>query len=224
MLHSTYHHKDTNEDPKTSAVFENLMLLPDNIFWEMIKRSCFDGVSLPKTSGDLRNYQFWCHWDNEGTTNSVYVEPDLFLQFDNFDVIIEAKYGDMGGQYQQQWKNEIISYHNEHGKEKPFIFIAVGGNSDLQTEHIKVCNQKVPIYKCSWTAILISVSKYLEELESLSFMDYSVNSIKRILKNIILAFNINGVYDIKWFDDMRTTYPTINEQSIILFENNFHYE
>lgn len=29
MLHSIYAHKDTYEDPKTSSVFENLMLLPD---------------------------------------------------------------------------------------------------------------------------------------------------------------------------------------------------
>ena len=41
MLHSTYAHKYTYEDPKTSSVFENLMLLPDNVFWHILKSSCF---------------------------------------------------------------------------------------------------------------------------------------------------------------------------------------
>ena len=41
MLQSTYHHKETNEDPKTSAVFENQMLLPDNVFWHLLRQSCF---------------------------------------------------------------------------------------------------------------------------------------------------------------------------------------
>ena len=41
MLHSTYAHKYTYEDPKTSSVFENLMLLPDNVFWHILKSSLF---------------------------------------------------------------------------------------------------------------------------------------------------------------------------------------
>ena len=62
MLHSTYHHKETNEDPKTSAVFENLMLLPDNVFWHLLRQSCFSNDTMPIHSGQLLSYDFWPHW------------------------------------------------------------------------------------------------------------------------------------------------------------------
>ena len=102
MLHSTYHHKETIEDSKTSAVFENVMLLPDNVFWYILRQSCFSNDMMPIHLGLLLSYEFWPHWDRTGTDNTNYVEPDLFLEFELFDVIIEAKYGDYGGQYQHQ--------------------------------------------------------------------------------------------------------------------------
>ena len=37
MIYSTQHNKHINEDPKTSIVFGNLMLLPDNVFWGILK-------------------------------------------------------------------------------------------------------------------------------------------------------------------------------------------
>ena len=103
MLHNTYAHKYTYEDPKTSSVFENLMLLPDNVFWHILKSSCFYNERMLVNSGKLLSYEFWSHWDNTGTDNNTYVEPDLFIRFEEFDVIIEAKYGDYGGQYLKQW-------------------------------------------------------------------------------------------------------------------------
>ena len=82
MLHSTYSHKETNEDPKTSAIFENLMLLPDNVFWHLLRLSCFSNDMMPVNSGTLLSYDFWPHWDRTGTDNTNYVEPDLFLEFE----------------------------------------------------------------------------------------------------------------------------------------------
>ena len=62
MLHSTYHHKETNEVPKTSAVFENLMLLPDNVFWYILRQSCFSNDMMLIYSGKQLSYDFWPHW------------------------------------------------------------------------------------------------------------------------------------------------------------------
>ena len=106
MLHSKYAHKNSYEDPKTSAVFENLMLLPDNVFWHILKSSCFNNAKMQINSGRLVSYDFWPHWDNTGTDNQSYVEPDLFISFEELDVIIEAKYGDYDGQGSSQWKRE----------------------------------------------------------------------------------------------------------------------
>ena len=74
MLHSTYFHKETYEDPKTSAIFENLLLLPDNVFWHILRQSCYSHEDLPTNPGKLLSFDFWPHWDSKGTNNSKYVE------------------------------------------------------------------------------------------------------------------------------------------------------
>lgn len=214
MLHSTYHHKETNEDPKTSAVFENLMLLPDNVFWHLLRQSCFSNDMMPVYSGKLLSYDFWPHWDRTGTDNTNYVEPDLFLEFELFDVIIEAKYGDYGGQYQHQWQQEITAYHNEFGNQKPFVFIAIGGNMSILAETLSLKDERVSIYKCNWLSLLMTVNKYRKELEAISVPDMNVSATMRLLDNIILAFNINGVYNIDWFNTMAESRPIISTSSL----------
>lgn len=214
MLHSTYHHKDNYEDPKTSAIFENLMLLQDNIFWYILRKSCFEHDDLPEYSGRLLSYDFWPHWDCKGTDNSNFVEPDLFLRFEAFDVILEAKYGDYGGQYLQQWRRELIAYCNEYKNEKEVIFIAIGGNQTVHKEFTKIKGKQLLIHKCNWLSILINVNKYEAELEQVTIPDLALSSTKRILENIILAFNLNGVYNISWFADMAIDKPQISSQSI----------
>lgn len=214
MLHSTYHHKETNEDPKTSAVFENLMLLPDNVFWHLLRQSCFSNDTMPIHSGQLLSYDFWPHWDKTDTDNKIYVEPDLFIRFELFDVIIEAKYSDKGGQYERQWKQEITAYHNEYGDEKPFVFIAVGGNMSILAETLSLKDERVCIYKCNWLSLLMTVNKYRNELEAISVPDMNVSATMRLLDNIILAFNINGVYNIDWFNTMAESRPIISASSL----------
>lgn len=214
MLHSTYHHKETNEDPKTSAVFENLMLLPDNVFWHILRQSCFSNDMMPIHSGHLLSYDFWPHWDRTDTDNKIYVEPDLFIRFELFNVIIEAKYSDTGGQYERQWKQEITAYHNEFGNQKPFVFIAVGGNMSILAESLSLKDERVCIYKCNWLSLLMTVNKYRNELEAISVPDMNVSATMRLLDNIILAFNINGVYNIDWFNTMAESRPIISASSL----------
>lgn len=214
MLHSTYHHKETNEDPKTSAVFENLMLLPDNVFWHILRQSCFSNDTMPIHSGHLLSYDFWPHWDRTDTDNKIYVEPDLFIRFELLDVIIEAKYSDTGGQYEHQWKQEITAYHNEFGNQKPFVFIAVGGNMSILAETLSLKDERVCIYKCNWLSLLMTVNKYRNELEAISVPDMNVSATMRLLDNIILAFNINGVYNIDWFNTMAESRPIISASSL----------
>ena len=198
MLHNTYAHKYTYEDPKTSSVFENLMLLPDNVFWHILKSSCFYNERMLVNSD-----------------NNTYVEPDLFIRFEEFDVIIEAKYGDYGGQYLKQWTQELTAYDNEYGKEeKPVIFIAVGGNMSMDIEEIKVRSRKHLIFKCNWLSLLIATNKYRSELKRISVPDMNISATLRLLDNIILAFNINGVYNIDWFNTMATEKNIINSSSI----------
>ena len=217
MLHSKHAHKETYEDPKTSSVFENLMLLPDNVFWHILRTSCFYNAGMNETSGNLVSYVFWPRWSANGNDieNMNIVEPDLFIRFDEFDVIIEAKYNELGGQYQKQWEQELKAYDNEYGEEgKKVIFIAVGGNVTKDKERITVRNKIFTIYKCSWLSLLIKVNNYKKELEDISVPDVNLSATLRLLDNIILAFNINGVYNIDWFNSMETDKIVINPFSI----------
>lgn len=222
MLHSTYYHKETNEDPKTSAVFENLMLLPDNVFWYILRSSCFYHDDMSINPGRLLSFQFWCHWNAQDPRHAHYVEPDLFVRFDNFDVIIEAKYSDRGGQYSEQWESEIAAYQNEYGHEcRPVVFIAVGGNPTKSQESITVGHHSYTIYKCTWLSLLMSITKYQSQLRHISVPDPAVAATLRLIDNIILAFNINGVYNINWFDSMASSHTIIDPYSIEAIQKHF---
>ncbi len=220
MLYSTYHNKDTYEDPKTSSVFETMLMLPDELFWCVLRKACFDNDNLPLVAGQIEDYEFWPHWDPTGTTNTNLVEPDVFIRFQSFDLIIEAKYGDRSGQYSQQWENEIIAYRNEYGYDKPVYFMAVGGNADKTSENVSLIKDVIA-NKCTWLSLLIQVTRLREEYEGLSMIPNSQSAIIRLLNLIELAFNIHGVYNIHWFDDMKTSKPLISNESILTLKNYF---
>ena len=122
MIYSTKHNKKTNEDPKTSIVFENLMLLPDNVFWEILQTAAENKGILPEEAGLLfDDYYFWPKWNPNSTYdtgNGNYVEPDVFFRFGNIDVIVEAKYSDNHGQYREEWEREFKAYLNEFENDK----------------------------------------------------------------------------------------------------------
>lgn len=220
MIHSTYRHKSTNEDPKTSAVFETMLMLPDELFWNVLRAACFDNANLPSVTGRIEDYKFWPHWNSKGTDNTIFVEPDVFIRFQLFDVIIEAKYGERTGQYAQQWKNEIIAYRNEYGSDRPVYFMAVGGNAEKASERVSL-TKDVTINKCTWLSLLIQITKLRDECIAQSMLCHQQSSLIRLLNLIELAFNINGVYNIRWFDDIRTSKPLISPDSILTFKTFF---
>lgn len=116
----------------------------------------------------------------------------------------------------KQWTQELTAYDNEYGKEKkPVIFIAVGGNMSKDKEEIKVRGRKHLIFKCNWLSLLIATNKYRSELKKISVPDMSTSATLRLLDNIVLAFNVNGVYNnIDWFNTMATEKNIINPSSI----------
>lgn len=220
MIHSTYHNKDTYEDPKTSSVFETMLMLPDELFWSVLSEACFDNENLPLVAGQIEAYEFWPHWDSTGTGNSTLVEPNVFIRFQALDVIIEAKYRDNGGQYSQQWEKEIIAYRNEYGDDKPVYFIAVGGNAEKATEAVSVAKD-VYVNKCTWLSLLIQITKLRDEYERLPMITNGLSSVIRLLNLIELGFNVHGVYSIRWFDEIATSKPLISPDSIMTFKTYF---
>lgn len=202
MIYSTQHNKNTNEDPKTSVVFENLMLLPDSVFWGILKTAAANKGILPDNVGLLSDhFYFWPKWNpcsTYDTGNSNYVEPDVFFRFDNLDVIVEAKYSDYIGQYRGEWEREFKAYLNEFEKDKKkVVLLAVGGNSTFELEPaIKVDKHKCPIVKCSWESLLSAVLSFEKQMIS-NIEEELTSSMLRIIKNIEFGFQNIGIHRYK---------------------------
>ena len=198
MIYSTQHNKNTNEDPKTSAIFENLMLLPDNVFWGILKSAASNDGILPDDVGLLADdFLFWPKWDPNSkydTGNRNYVEPDIFYRFENLDVIVEAKYSDCCGQYRDEWEREFKAYLNEYREDKKkVVLLAVGGNRTFEREpELKVDKYRCPIVKFSWVNLLNAVLSY-EEKELSNITDERLSSIKRIVRNLECSFQNIGL-------------------------------
>lgn len=202
MIYSTKHNKNTNEDPKTSIVFENLMLLPDNVFWEILQTAAANKGILPEDAGLLSDdYCFWPKWHPNSmydTGNINYVEPDVFFRFANIDVIIEAKYSDDHGQCREEWEREFKAYLNEFENDnKKVVLLAVGGNHTFEREtEIKIGRHKCSIVKYSWVKLLNTVLDY--EKQGLSSIDDdNQSSMKRIIRNIEFGFQNIGIHKYK---------------------------
>ena len=197
MLQARYKNKSQSEDLKTSSILGSLLLLPDDLLWELLVKSCCGGTEkLPDVAGVLDSFEFWPRWNADNTTNLKYVEPDLFLRFSNFDVIVEVKQFDGNGQYYEQWENEICSYFNEYGSVKDVYFIALGGNGNKKPSIVR----SVPVYRCSWLSLLASVSGCLDRLDRIDDADCHTSSCRRILGNVMLSFKLNGMFYLEWFD------------------------
>ncbi len=199
MIYSTQHNKNTNEDPKTSVVFENLMLLPDNVFWGILKEAAANKGILPEDAGLMAdNFSFWPKWNPNleyDTGNSNYVEPDVFFRFEKIDVIVEAKYSDSQGQYREEWEREFKAYLNMFENDKKnVVLLAVGGNPTLEQEQaIHVGNHACPIVKYSWVHLLCAVLAF--EKNELSIIENEMqSSMKRVIRNIEVGFQNLGIY------------------------------
>jgi len=181
-----------NEDFKTSSSIGLLQYLPDDLFWR-IMRDCCVGLTT-NNFGKTLSFNFWEHTDPTDTTNTNFVEPDVWVETEEYDVLIEAKVGDGIGQYYQQWHNEIQSLLNEqknNGYEKPIILIALGGNENLKPDMV----DGYPVFKTSWYYLVKAVADERSRQTDDSF-------VSRILNDTIELFARQGMVIISWLNSM----------------------
>ncbi len=194
------------EDSLTAVVFDTLKYLPIDIFWTILKKSLIHD-KLPCCSCNLVQISFWDKWDSTNTSNSNFVEPDVFLQFDDFDVIIEAKRHNVGQQLETQMRNEIQAYFNENNeKNKQLYFIQLGGLNHRNDEADHVFGaKKVVICKTNWTNLLeqiVAKNNAIKESKSSKEAAYS-----RILEDAIKGFALHQYYKKRWLKDLTINSP-----------------
>ena len=181
----------TQEDPRTSTIFDALLHLPDNLLWEILRGACHDNHVLPTVVGKLEFYAFWPKWDAGGTENERYVEPDVYLQFAEANLIIEAKRSDGGGQYYEEWERELTAYENTHDHtDVPVFLIAMGGIGNIISRETIAINEKERmIVKCSWAKLHEVLLEKSQEL---------VGNERRIIESLVNACALFGFRNYKW--------------------------
>lgn len=214
----------SNEDSLTSFVFEKLLYLPLELFKYILVNSVKDDMeNIDFTS--LNEIIFWPHWKSEGTDNKKHVEPDIFLRFDTYDLIIEAKRYDDYQQDVYQWKKEIRGYLNEYEEEnKKIVFIALGGINKYKTEKITVKDSVFNVYKCRWASILSNIKLVKSKIElSSEVLNSSIPTIN-VLNDLIIGFGIYGFSTADWFENFNYQKRINNESIIHLLKDKFKNE
>lgn len=188
------------EDSLTASVFDGLKYLPTEIFYSILKKSLYQD-KLPKISGELLNIIFWDKWNAKNTSNSNFVEPDLLLQFEEFDIIIEAKRYDNFQQSKHQMENEIQAYYNVFEGNKKLYFIQLGGlHSKDDEDDFSYKNFKIKILKTDWTRLLHEVVTQYAIFQSSPFSQTIAYC--RILDDVRKAFEMHNFYEMKWLKDI----------------------
>jgi hypothetical protein len=213
---------EVKEDKITSSVFDSLLHLPDEMLWRIIKNSCYDNSNLPTNAGALLDHEFWPHWDKKNTENERYVEPDLFLCFENIDIIIEAKREDTK-QGKRQWKNELIAYKNKPYHDKEAVLLAIDGIESENREKINIKKDEIIyVYKTRWTKIYSTIKKCLDEMDKTK--NDNIIRILSFLEKIMIYYNF---MEKTWFNELlekKITFINIMNSITILRSNIFTFQ
>lgn len=182
-----------SEDSLTSSTIGLLQYLGGTNFWDLLRSSCGEKSLLPESVGDLISVFFWRRFLPDLEYNVNHVEPDVYCEFELFNLIIEAKKGDVFGQDEIQWRKEIKSYYKEVDSKKPLLFIAMGGNNSLRIKTIELddIGSEQTIYGASWQRLLASCIDLLKN-ERMLLSD------KRIINDVVSLFERHHFYNISW--------------------------
>lgn len=182
------------EDLLTSAFFSRFSYLSGLLQHRLLKKWLGGGDFTVFKRAD-----FWPSYDLPDNDVREFVEPDLLLRFEDFDVLVEVKPPQGGDQYLTQWLNEIEGYFAQDDT-KPLYFLAIGrvGNV-LESLDIKalrtISSQFVDIKSIEWKPIAQELYQ-LQRSQKLDAQD------SRVVDDMLQALELYGVrgYEVKWGD------------------------
>jgi len=187
------------EDLLTSTVFERFAYLSDAVQIDFIKY-CFKAAYgiAPVNFGSFESITYWPRYTHEHEDGINQVEPDLVLNFEECNIIVEVKPPDGGDQYQWQWQKEIESFLQSDNKdEKPLYFLAIGRIEDVNakqwSKHLLQVNQfgrLKGIAALKWSV----VTEYI--IYVLSTNDRIPKQENRILNDILEGLSLYGLQNI----------------------------
>lgn len=124
-----------NEDFLTAAVFSRLLYMPSEVLSRILLRDV--DVRL----GAITESAFWPKWTVQSTSAEARnVEPDLYIQSEGLDLIVEAKrYDDPVCQEPDQWAREWAAWHQSDyfDPQKAVLLLAIGGLGTSEASNAK---------------------------------------------------------------------------------------
>lgn len=212
------------EDSCTAGVFDLLKYLPADLFWQILKSSLLLDT-LPNIAGNIQHIEFWPKWsvkDIEEIDNTNYIEPDVFISFSDFDVIIEAKRYDEKQQNPKQHNDQLIAYFNEFkdNETKEVYYVLLGGLhiEDLRKEITIMDNflniRTVKLSKIKWSILLETIASLKKTIERQNLVHQK--PILLLLEDVINVLAIHGYHTKKWLFKMHK--HSIKQTQIINFK------
>lgn len=182
------------EDLLTAAFFSRFTYLSGLMQHRLLKKWL--------GSGDFTVFEiadFWPSYDLPDNEGRNFVEPDLLLRFEDFDVLIEVKPPQGGDQYLTQWLNEIEGYFAQDDT-KPLYFLAIGRVGkvleSLDVKELrKTYSQFVDIKSIEWKPI----AQELYQLQRSQKLDAQDSRIVDDMLQALELYDVRG-YEVKWSD------------------------
>jgi len=187
------------EDSLTGSVFTHLLSLPSEVFWQILRASCYSNT-LPELAGEPEAVEFWPKWDPEGTGNTSYVEPDVFIRFSSFDLIIEAKRWDDKQQSERQWRAQARAYLNEYGEERELQYIALGGLHRVEPDAL-TDPLEFTVTKARWQNLLREVRQCIHDYKQHKHACAQHLAHIRILEHLKDLLAWHGFAAGSWYED-----------------------
>ncbi len=195
----------SNEDFLTASVFARLSYLPSSVFWQILYGAVISEKKLPNHVGELKNIQFWPRWN---LTKRKQKEPDIFIEFEKVNLIIEAKLP-FNPQYAEQWAEEFWAYQCDAAEEyegKDVYLLAIDGLSDnfeqLETEANQILTKKynfsdgICAVACSWQSLLSAIINQFQSVDdSKTVSQFLIHDLKESLA-------LHGIHDTHWLKDI----------------------
>ncbi len=176
------------EDFFTATIFSRFLYLPSYIQSRILFE--LTGNNLFRDTGDLASHEFWPIWPTNVIVGRQYIEPDLFLQYQNVDVIIEAKRNDMTPHDANQIENELVAYSEQYEDvtQRKCILLAIGGGTILSKQHDDVVF-------CKW-------SRFFEAIQNV-YKNSSVTQFNKVIyTDIVNGFSLHGFYPYRWLSSL----------------------